>query len=276
MASCLSCAGVIASRCHARTRVDRGIDALAIGLMRQMRELQIGIALARRLEADDAGKQPSVDFRQHHMHGEIGRRQAAQRRRPILAARGRQRDLEHRTGSRIERRRAVIAHRRERGGVDDRRRRPLGEMRLAANRRRRAPSATSRTRRRRQTLSRNAADQRIDRPGIGRGEIGTIEGDERMRPAVGRRQRREHALRRIVKAHVGDFGLAEHRPGIKPGRQRQAARSRPAPPPRRRHRTARAAAAGSRPARSRAHRAAHRRGHRPAAPRARCRARFAS
>ncbi len=53
--------------------------ALAIGLVREMRELQIGIALARRLEADDTGKQPAVDLRQHHMHREIGRRQAAQR-----------------------------------------------------------------------------------------------------------------------------------------------------------------------------------------------------
>ncbi len=53
---------------------DRGVDARIVGLVRQMRKLQVRIARARRLEADDAGKYPSIDFRQHHMHREIGRR----------------------------------------------------------------------------------------------------------------------------------------------------------------------------------------------------------
>ena len=48
--------------------VHHGIDALAVGLMRQMRELQITVALARRLEADDAGGQPPVNLGQLHMH----------------------------------------------------------------------------------------------------------------------------------------------------------------------------------------------------------------
>ena len=53
---CLSRAGLVASRCHAATRSDGCTDALIVGLMRKMRELQIGIALAGRLEAHHAGK----------------------------------------------------------------------------------------------------------------------------------------------------------------------------------------------------------------------------
>src|SRR5215468_3875466 len=91
--------------------LDNRIDTLAVRLMRQMRELQVWIARACRLEADDAGENPPVDLWQHHMHREIGRRQAAKRGRPVLA-----------------RRRSVIADRREGGCIDDHSRRLLREM----------------------------------------------------------------------------------------------------------------------------------------------------
>ena len=106
-----------------RDALDRRADARIVRLMRETRKLQIGIARALRLEADDAGKDAAVDFRQHHMHREIGRRQTAQRGRPILAARGRERDLEHGTGCGVERRRSIVADRGEGGGIDDRDRR---------------------------------------------------------------------------------------------------------------------------------------------------------
>ena len=69
------------------TRDDRR-DAPGIRPMREMRELQIGIALARLLETHDAREQAAVDLRQHHVHREIAGRQAAQRQGPILAPRG--------------------------------------------------------------------------------------------------------------------------------------------------------------------------------------------
>ena len=202
-------------------QVHRGIDPLAIGLVRQMCELQINIAFARRLEADDTGEQAPVHFRQHHMHGQVGRRQAAQRRCPILTARGRQHDLEYGTCRRVERRRAVVAGRREGGCVDDRRRRSPGKVRFqpfrhAGRLQRGRKSAVGI-----EPLLSQRRYQRINRPGVGRCQIGAIISHQRMRPSIRRRQRRQRALRRVVKTHVGDFGLAEHGPGIKTGSQRQ-------------------------------------------------------
>jgi len=62
-----------------------GLDALLIGPVRQMRKLQIGIALRGRFEAHHAREQAAVDLRKHHVHREIAGRQAAQRFRPVLA-----------------------------------------------------------------------------------------------------------------------------------------------------------------------------------------------
>ena len=214
-------------RCRRRKLVPRAhtrngrIDPRAVGLMRDMRELQIAITLARGLEADDTGMQPSVDLRQHHVHGKIGWRQAAQRSSPVLAPRGRERDLEHRTGGGLERRPSIVTNGRKRGRVDDHGRRPLRKMRLEPvrdarrfqRRCERAPGIEAPLSQRRY--------QRVDRAGIGRSEIRAIKSHERMRRPVRWRQRYERALGGIVERHLGNLGLAEHRPGIESRCQRQ-------------------------------------------------------
>ena len=63
------------------------LDTLGLRSMSVAGELQIFVAFARFLEGGDAGKDPPVDFRQHHMHGEISRREAAFRLVPGLSVR---------------------------------------------------------------------------------------------------------------------------------------------------------------------------------------------
>ncbi len=50
-------------------------DARGLGAVEAQGDVEIGIALARLLEADHAREQPSVDLGQHDVHGEIGGRQ---------------------------------------------------------------------------------------------------------------------------------------------------------------------------------------------------------
>ena len=54
-----------------RREIGGCIDAIGYGLERRRRKA--GQALATLLERDGIGKDAAVDFRQHHMHGEIAR-----------------------------------------------------------------------------------------------------------------------------------------------------------------------------------------------------------
>ena len=112
-------AGVAASRCQPAMRDRRRPSRARSSARCAKRELQIRIALGRRFEAGDAGEiRPSISGSTTCMA-----RSAADNPRSDAAhlapARGRQRDLEHRTTRRIERRGTVIAARGERGRVDD-------------------------------------------------------------------------------------------------------------------------------------------------------------
>ena len=155
------------------------------------------------------------------MHRKIGRRQAAQRSRPVLATRRRQRNLEDRTAEGIERCRAVIAGRGERGCINDSGRRPPRQMTLQPARDLRRSQRRRERAIGRESLLAKRRYQRIDRRGIGRGQIGAIESDERLRAGAGFRQRGEHAPRRIIEAHVGNLHRARDRPCVEPGRQRK-------------------------------------------------------
>ncbi len=54
------------------------------------------------LEADGAGQDPAIDFRQRHVHGDIARRQAAVSVLPRDLGAGRKHDLDHRPAERVE------------------------------------------------------------------------------------------------------------------------------------------------------------------------------
>jgi hypothetical protein len=144
-----------------------GADAFVVGSVRKMDELQIGIALVRRLEAHDAGEQPAIDLRQHHMHREVTWREAAKRFRPILAPGRGQGDLEYRTRSSIEWCRAVVSDCGERRRVDDGRRRMLREMRAQPIRGARRFQRGDECAVRLKALLPQRRDQRVDRTGVG-------------------------------------------------------------------------------------------------------------
>jgi hypothetical protein len=73
------------------------------------------------LEGDGAGKHPSVELGQHHMHGEVGRAEAPRARSPSRAPRGGDHDLQHRRIDRVQRRAPRLAACGERRGGDDHR-----------------------------------------------------------------------------------------------------------------------------------------------------------
>lgn len=104
-------------------------NAFARGKVSKMRELQIGIAFSGCFETHHARKQATIHLRQHNMHGEISRREAAERSCPVFMPRRGECHLEHRAGRGIERRRAVVASSGESGRVDDDRGRALRHMR---------------------------------------------------------------------------------------------------------------------------------------------------
>ena len=103
----------------ARDAIGDRLDTRAVGAMGKAGILQIRVALAGRFETGDTGENAPVQFGEHHMHGEIGRRQSALGRSPVAFARCRQRDLKHGTTGRVERGGAVIATRGKCSGVDD-------------------------------------------------------------------------------------------------------------------------------------------------------------
>ncbi len=99
---------------------DNGGDALVIARVNRAGIAKRGIGHLDPLERGDAGEDAAVQFRQHDMNREIGRRQPAVGFRPHLAGRAGQRHLQHRRIDDVERRAgAGIAARRKRGRVDD-------------------------------------------------------------------------------------------------------------------------------------------------------------
>ena len=83
--------------------VGNGGDAACVGAVGEAGELQVGVALSRRLEAGDAGEEAAIDLGQDDMHGQIGGRQAALGHGPVAAPRGGEGDLEHRAAGAVER-----------------------------------------------------------------------------------------------------------------------------------------------------------------------------
>ncbi len=199
--------------------LDDSAYAFVVRPVRQVRELQIGIALPRRLEADDTRKQPAVNLRQHHMHCQITRREPAKRFRPIIAPGCRQCDLEYRTGCGIERRRAVIGDRREGGRIDDHRRSALLEMPPHPIRHTSSLQRGDEYTIGIKTFLPQCCDQRVDRGSICRGEIGTIEDHQRARPLIRIWQRRDCTATRTVESDLGNFGFTDDRPRIETRRQ---------------------------------------------------------
>ena len=71
-------------------------DAGGVGAVGEAGELQLGVALAGGLVADEAGEEAAVDLGQDHVHGKVGGREATVGRRPVAAAGGGEGDLEDR------------------------------------------------------------------------------------------------------------------------------------------------------------------------------------
>ena len=110
------------------------------GRMHRARRIP-GPATARRfgLERHGGGQQPSVEFRQHHLHRQVGLREAARRAGPGRPRRPRQHQLQHRHAGRVQRRGAVRRGA-EGGGVQHHRQ---AARRAAARRRSPRPPAPS-------------------------------------------------------------------------------------------------------------------------------------
>ena len=190
-----------------------------IGAVGKAGKLQIGVAGTGGFETGDAGENPPVHLGQHHMHRQIGRRQAARRLPPVAAAGGGQRQLEHRAAGCVERGCPIRAPRRKGGGVDDGNGGKAGEgfaqpfsgtggfQRGGEQADRRKPRQPQRP------------DQRVNRIQIGGGQVGPVKADGDQigfwrglwqDPQIG-----------VVKAELRQPFVARHRPGIKPGGQRQ-------------------------------------------------------
>ncbi len=154
---------------------DRG-DATIVPGMQRAAVAQFGIGGFDLLERGDAGEDPAVEFGQHHVNREVGRRQAAVGPGPGLAIGGRQRHLQHRRIDHVERRAlAAIALRRERRGVDDHIGRDpcklLAQPAVALGILQAGREQADRP----QAAAREFGHHAVDRIGVGRGKNGAIE-----------------------------------------------------------------------------------------------------
>ena len=84
-------------------------DAVRLGPAGECAEGKPGLRRQRILKRNGAGQHAAVEFGQHHMHGKIGRTEAARTFAPCRAFGDGADDLEHRDTRRVERRRLIGA-----------------------------------------------------------------------------------------------------------------------------------------------------------------------
>ena len=149
------------------------------------RKTEFGVGRFQFLERGHAGKDATVDFRQHDVDREIRRRQPAIGLLPHRAVGAGQRHLQHRRIDTIEHR-AVVAARGKGGDVDDHVGRdpadPMPQPRVAVG----IFQARGEQADRPDAAARKFGHQPVDRIGVGGGEEGAIEHHQRDRRAIGR------------------------------------------------------------------------------------------
>ena len=147
-------------------------------------ELQPRFELRVRLERNGGRQQPAVQFRQHHLHRQIGLRQPAEPGPPGLDAADRQHQLQHRNPGGIQRRSARVPARREPRGIQDHGRAQAAQQVLHESGRRRVLQAADMHRPNRQPALGQRRRQRIHRRQVAGQQMGAIEHDHRQGPAI--------------------------------------------------------------------------------------------
>ena len=162
---CAAPRAAVAARCtSAATRSATAAMRSGSGRLAKAVKARPSQCRQRVLERDGAGEHAAVEFRQHHVHGEVGGAEAARAVAPCRALGGREHRLEHRHVRAVERRRlARLAAGGEGRRGDDRGGREPRQRVAHEGRGGRLLEARDHQRRRRQAARRQRLAQRIDR-----------------------------------------------------------------------------------------------------------------
>ncbi len=167
-----------AQPCPGRRQARHVVDTSGVGDMTDRGELQLPIGVRCRLERNGARQQPAIEFRQHDVHGQVGRREATAGLGPGLAGAAGEHDLEDGGIGRVEHSRIVLAHRREGSGVENDRGPAMLDQPAEFVLDGRVLEAAHGHAERHKSPPLERRHQVVDRLDVGRDEIGTIEDDE--------------------------------------------------------------------------------------------------
>ena len=187
-------------------------DPVGLRLVGERGEGEPVVGRQRMLEGDRTGEHAAIEFRQHHVHGQIGGTEPARALAPGTAFGVGDHDLEHRHPGTVEGRRLCRVAGRERRGGDDHRRIEPREGAAQELGRGFVLEARYHERGRRQPAGRQGRAQGIDRREVRREQQRAIKHDRHDRPR--RRQRRDEAIEIDRPDGRQITGGARHRPGL--------------------------------------------------------------
>ena len=159
-----------------------GGDARFRRLVGEPCEFELGDRALLGLEGDRRGEQPAVELGQHHLHGEIGLRQAPRRTLPRVPVGARKHELQHRHAGGFQRRRRVVEAGGKGGGVENYVGLPLAKRRRDKGGRVAILQAAHIERADVEALRVERSCQSLDGGEIGGEQIGAIEQDHGKRP----------------------------------------------------------------------------------------------
>ena len=176
--------GLARQSCPVGRQARHIVDAVGNSHVLNAGEFETRIDRRLFLEGDRTRQQAAVEFRQHDVHREIRRRQAARRVGPCRSRAAGQHDLQHGHVGLVEDRRVVVPHRREGSGVEDDRGPARGDQCRERRIDRRILQAAHRHGERGQTQPDQRRHQRLDRRHVAGHQIGAIEDDQGRRAIV--------------------------------------------------------------------------------------------